>query len=130
MISSLLTKENIFRTRLSRFAYMHLAKRLEVVGKLKGFQISYVNPAYTSQTCPRCSVRDGRSREGRCFNCVACGYENHADIVGALNINGGEAVVNYAGLVHPNPSRLPTARVSREHGSPGDKYSLSLKEQL
>jgi IS605 OrfB family transposase len=110
-----------FRTRLSRFAYMHLTKRLEIVGKLKGFQVSYVNPAYTSQTCPRCSVQDSRSRNGKHFNCVACGYENHADVVGALNINGGEAVVNYAGSAHPDPSRVPAARVSRECMSPSDK---------
>jgi hypothetical protein len=83
--------------------------------------VSYVDPAYTSQTCPKCLVQDCRSRNGRRFNCVACGYEEHADVVGALNINGGEAVVNYAGLAHPGPSRVPIARVSREPMSPSEK---------
>jgi len=46
-----------------------------------------VPPHHTSQTCPHCSHV---SPENRCtqvrFECVGCGYRNHADVVGATNI--------------------------------------------
>lgn len=46
-----------------------------------------VDPSYTSQTCPRCehTARDNRKTQAQ-FMCVACGYTEHADIVGATNI--------------------------------------------
>ena len=43
----------------------------------------------TSQTCPECRTRDPQNRPGcgRAFACAACGYQDHADRVAALNIN-------------------------------------------
>ena len=42
---------------------------------------------HTSQTCPACRhiSKENRRTQAR-FLCVQCGYENHADLVGALNI--------------------------------------------
>jgi putative transposase len=46
-----------------------------------------VPPHNTSRTCPRCGhVSQENRRTQALFLCVACGYENHADIVGAINI--------------------------------------------
>ena len=45
-------------------------------------------PAHnTSRTCPCCShvSKDNRKTQAK-FECVECGYENHADLVGAINI--------------------------------------------
>lgn len=45
-------------------------------------------PAYnTSRTCPFCGhvAKENRKTQAR-FACVACGYENHADVVAAMNI--------------------------------------------
>ena len=45
-------------------------------------------PAYnTSRTCPCCGhvAKENRKTQAR-FACVACGYENHADVVAAINI--------------------------------------------
>jgi putative transposase len=97
-------RSKTFRTRLSRFAYQHLAKRLEEHGQTEGFRVSYVNPAYTSQTCPECGLVDSSNRNGDRFVCVGCGHEAHADVNGAVNINGGEAVVCYGGPASPGPS--------------------------
>jgi putative transposase len=37
--------------------------------------------------CPACDYVSGRNRTGQAkFKCVQCGYENHADVVGALNV--------------------------------------------
>lgn len=46
-----------------------------------------VSPHYTSQTCPDCGhiSRDNRRTQGM-FCCGNCGYENHADVVGAINV--------------------------------------------
>jgi putative transposase len=46
-----------------------------------------VPPHHTSQTCPACGhvSKDNRQTQAK-FLCVDCGYENHADVVGAINI--------------------------------------------
>ncbi len=46
-----------------------------------------VPPQHTSQTCPACEhvSADNRRTQAR-FACVACGCEDHADLVGAINI--------------------------------------------
>lgn len=50
--------------------------------------ILLVVPAHnTSRTCPRCHhvSKENRRTQAR-FLCVDCGYENHADVVGAINV--------------------------------------------
>lgn len=46
-----------------------------------------VAPHNTSRTCPYCGYasKDNRPTRAR-FLCVDCGYENHADVVGAMNV--------------------------------------------
>ena len=46
-----------------------------------------VPPHHTSQTCPCCGYvsADNRQTQAR-FACVECGYENNADVVGAINV--------------------------------------------
>jgi putative transposase len=46
-----------------------------------------VPPHNTSRTCPCCGhvSADNRPTQAK-FACVACGYQNHADVVGAINI--------------------------------------------
>ena len=46
-----------------------------------------VPPQYTSQTCPCCGhvSADNRQTQAR-FACVECGFEDNADVVGAINI--------------------------------------------
>ena len=79
-------RSKTFRRRNNNWAYKHLANRLVQHGELEGFQVIKVDPAYTSQTCPECKYVDKENREGDRFICKKCGYNNHADIVGAINI--------------------------------------------
>jgi Transposase and inactivated derivatives len=53
----------------------------------KGGRLIVVPPQNTSRTCPCCGhvLSDNRQTQAW-FECVACGYENHADVVGAINI--------------------------------------------
>ncbi|KEQ18651.1 RNA-guided endonuclease InsQ/TnpB family protein [Endozoicomonas numazuensis] len=64
-------------------------RQLEYKQAWRGGEVIAVNPAYTSRTCPEESCRY-ESKENRpnqeTFRCVKCGYENNADIVGALNV--------------------------------------------
>uniref|UniRef100_D5X4A9 Transposase, IS605 OrfB family n=1 Tax=Thiomonas intermedia (strain K12) TaxID=75379 RepID=D5X4A9_THIK1 len=46
-----------------------------------------VPPQYTSQTCPACGHVSAENRQTQArFACVACGYGDNADLVGAMNI--------------------------------------------
>jgi IS605 OrfB family transposase len=74
------------RSLQSKWAYMHLANKLTTIGQLEGFQVYKVNPFNTSRTCPKCSLATKENRKGEVFNCIKCGYHNHADTIGAVNI--------------------------------------------
>lgn len=52
-----------------------------------GGELIEVPPQYTSQTCPCCghTHKDNRKTQAK-FACGQCGYENHADHVGAINV--------------------------------------------
>ncbi len=46
-----------------------------------------VPPHYTSQTCPFCGHGSKENRKSQAvFLCMACGFEENADVVGAMNI--------------------------------------------
>jgi len=53
----------------------------------RGGHLIAAPPRNTSRTCPACGhvSADNRQTQAR-FACVECGYENHADMVGAINV--------------------------------------------
>ena len=68
---------------LHTWSFYRLATFIEYKATLEGIQVEYVNPAHTSQTCPKCTERNkAKDRKYRC----SCGFEKHRDIVGAMNI--------------------------------------------
>ena len=53
----------------------------------RGGWLVAVPPQYTSRTCPCCGHVSAENRKTQAqFLCVACGYANNADVVGAINI--------------------------------------------
>lgn len=68
---------------LHTWSFYRLANYIEYKAKLLSIRVEYVNPAYTSQTCPVCGER--HKTNGRSFHC-SCGYHTHRDLVGAKNI--------------------------------------------
>ena len=62
-------------------------RQLEYKMTWRGGILLAVPPHNTSRTCPCCShvSKDNRKTQAK-FECVECGYENHADLVGAINI--------------------------------------------
>lgn len=52
-----------------------------------GGKLWCVDPKYSSQKCPNCKTIDTENRKSQSeFVCRSCSYENHADLVGAMNI--------------------------------------------
>jgi len=74
---------------LSKFGKSEITKKLDAISEELGIKITYVNPAYTSQTCPNsdCSYVAKNNRNKEAFHCKMCGFKSHADVVGACNIS-------------------------------------------
>ena len=76
-----------FQARFQRWTYPQLVKRIQLASERLGVQVEEVNPAFTSQTCSRCGVKDKNSRKGEMFACTSCGYESDADVNASVNIS-------------------------------------------
>lgn len=77
---------------LHNWPFYRLAQFIEYKAKLAGILVEYVNPAYTSQTCPVCGhIHHADDRNYIC----KCGFHIHRDLLGAMNIcNSTEFVGN------------------------------------
>lgn len=77
---------------LHTWSFYRLAQFIEYKARLAGIKVEYVNPAYTSQTCPLCGhVHHADDRNYVC----QCGFHAHRDLLGAMNIcNSTEYVGN------------------------------------
>ena len=75
-----------FRYEHSSWAFRQLQGFVEYKAKEAGIVVLYVDPAHTSQTCPRCNHISRNNRSRLTFRCEKCGYGTHADRVGAMNI--------------------------------------------
>ncbi len=68
---------------LHTWSFYRLAQYIEYKAKLAGIAVEYVNPVYTSQTCPVCGhVHHANDRSYTC----KCGFHIHRDLLGAMNI--------------------------------------------
>jgi len=95
-----------FRYEHSSWAFRQLQGFIEYKAKEAGMAVLYVDPAFTSQTCPRCNHISRSNRNGLRFRCEKCGYETHADRIGAMNIEHRTRDLRYifesqGGLVSP-----------------------------
>ena len=77
---------------LHNWSFYRLAQYVEYKARLAGIEVVYVNPAYTSQRCPKCgNIHHADDRDYIC----ECGYHIHRDLLGAINIcNSTEVVGN------------------------------------
>ena len=65
------------------WSFYRLTNYIAYKAQLVGIQVEFVNPAYTSKTCPSCgTVNSVKDRNYKC----SCGYHSHRDLVGAINI--------------------------------------------
>ena len=68
---------------LHTWSFYRLARYIEYKAHMEGIRVEYVNPKYTSQKCPVCSILN--KAKDRNYEC-ACGFKHHRDLVGAKNI--------------------------------------------
>jgi len=68
---------------LHTWSFYRLAGFIEYKARMAGIHIEYVNPAYTSQTCPSCGkINHAKDRLYKC----SCGFKTHRDRLCAMNI--------------------------------------------
>jgi putative transposase len=80
------SKGKKWNRRFSAWVRGRLQERVAFKALVKGFDHKQVNPAYCSQTCLDCDFVGPQNRKGDRFLCQFCGYENHADVVAAINL--------------------------------------------
>ena len=63
--------------------------KIQIITDEKTIQKYKVNPAYTSQTCPKCghTEKANRNKKLHTFCCKNCGYKSNDDRVGAMNLH-------------------------------------------
>ena len=71
------------RTRLHRWAFRQLQDFVKYKAEAIGMKVTFVNPAYTSQTCCVCGGKGKRERHS--FSC-SCGAKRHSDVNASVNI--------------------------------------------
>ena len=82
---------------LHTWSFYRLAQYIEYKAGLAGIKVEYVNPAYTSQTCPVCGhVHHANDRNYTC----KCGFHIHRDLLGAMNICNSTEYVGDSNIRH------------------------------
>jgi putative transposase len=81
-----------------------------------GREVKAVNPANTSQKCPRpdCGYTCAENRHREVFHCTRCGYHDHADRVGAMNVASRAGLVRFDGAYVPPEEVEPMWRTRRD----------------
>ena len=86
--------------------WFEFRRQLDYKLQWAGGMLIAVPPQNTSRTCPACGHVSAENRQSQAqFLCVECGYENNADVVGAINILArGHRVAACGEVVHQDAS--------------------------
>ena len=68
---------------IATWTFYQLALFIAYKAERAGMAVEWVDPAYTSQTCPACFHRNKAT--DRRYVCAECGWTGHRDAVGAIN---------------------------------------------
>lgn len=79
-------KEN--RYEHHSWAFYQLQQDIAYKARKHGSYLIKVNPAYTSQRCPKCSTihKENRDKTNHIYHCNNCHYQSNDDRVAAMNI--------------------------------------------
>ena len=67
--------------------WFEFRRQLEYKLRWNGGRLIAVSPRNTSITCPGCGNTAKENRQSQAqFECVACGFRENADLVGAMNV--------------------------------------------
>ena len=95
--------------------WFEFRRQLEYKQAWRGGDVLAVPPRNTSRTCPCCGHVSAENRQTQArFACVDCGYENNADLVGAINVlAAGHAVLACGGMAQSGrPAKQEPAEVT------------------
>ena len=82
---------------LHNWSFYRLTRFIEYKARLAGIVVEYINPAYTSQTCPMCGhIHHANDRKYAC----KCGFRIHRDVLGAMNICNSTEYVGDRNIRH------------------------------
>jgi len=101
------TSSKAQRKGINRWSYFQLRIFIEYKAHELGIPVIYVNPAWTSRHCPRCGHTESGNRNGRRFECLACRYQNNADVVASINIRSKATSSRYILEEAGSPSMTP-----------------------
>ncbi|WP_243716873.1 transposase [Actinomadura sp. KC345] len=92
------------RATLSTWPFHQLGTAIAYKSQRAGVPLLHVDPAYTSQTCPRCGhvARGNRPARDR-FSCRRCGLAGPADHIAAVNVRQ-RARTAWAFVSMPDPA--------------------------
>ena len=70
------------------WAFYQFREMLEYKANLAGSTVIFVDPKYTSQTCPKCGhmEKSNRNKKTHNFKCKTCGYASNDDRIGSINL--------------------------------------------
>ena len=71
--------------KLQYWSYRQVLDKLDQLSEIEGFNLTKIDPAYTSQTCSKCGSIIKSNRNGEFYNC-SCGLLIDADTNAAINI--------------------------------------------
>ena len=122
-----------------KWAFERLYEYVEYKAELHGIDVDQVDPENTSRRCSHCGFTHPDNRDGEDFECLKCGYENHADYNAAKNIglrylrrnqtgDGGGAPVGVRlnrGTLNANGKYESPAGESGQSGSPRESPTLN-----
>ena len=75
------------RNKHSSWSFGQLRAFIEYKAKLNGVEVIFIDPKYTSTTCPKCTSINKKNRKSQEeFYCIKCNYHENADYVGSINI--------------------------------------------
>lgn len=107
------------RSDLNRWAFYQLDLFINYKAAENGIRVEYVDPAYTSQKCSRCTYTSKKNRRRSEFLCRSCGFSLNADLNAARNIRN-----DYIDTLDPYQlAYLVTNQIQRAHISIPDVAS-------
>ena len=71
--------------KLQYWSYRQVLDKLNQLSEVEGFNVTKIDPAYTSQTCSKCGSIIKSNRNGEFYTCN-CGLIIDADTNAAINI--------------------------------------------
>ena len=104
------------RRQMASWSFADLQAKITYKAQTRGIRVLLVDPAYTSQTCPRCGHVDSENRKTQSlFSCVSCGYQSNADRVAALTLaQRGRSVLSGLSVNQPNASGVEAKAAKAE----------------